>query len=295
MINKDLQNSSDDELLSVGDEEIQRMIKNLSRVDAPKDFDFRLKARIANAAPPQVKTSFLPALRYVLPLSVVVLVFTFVIISGVYLTGNNEQTAKVISPTPVESAAAPLPDSLPSSLPLVTQTPAESVPDMILAESPPPTIQTKKKEKIIVEETNFVAARSPKKPTVKLPGVKSADEGGGSYDSTSSVPPVIRMPAGITSTDVVETSPNIENKNDIITKQTLLPLGIEIVSENGKRRVASIKKGSVAERSNVKVGDLIEAIDGEKVSGDAVRTKTLEGKKITVLRGAERIEISFNK
>ncbi len=73
-----------------------------------------------------------------------------------------------------------------------------------------------------------------------------------------------------------------------------MPLGIEIVSENGNRRVKSVKKESVAERSGVKVGDLVEAIDGEKVSGDVVRGKKLEGKQITVLRGTEKVEITFD-
>ena len=294
MINKDLQNSSDNEILSVGDEKIQRMIKNLHRVDAPKDFDFRLKARIANAKPTEFQPRYFPVLRYVLPLSVVVLVFTFVIVSGVYFTGNNEQLAKVAPAPPVESKFAP-PDNFQPVLPETAQIPAESAPNMILAESPQPIIQTKKKEKTIIEETNFVAVRNQKKPLTKMSAVKPVDEGGGSYDSTVSVPPIVRTPVGTFSKDVSEIAPNNENKNDIITKQILLPLGIEIVSENGNRRVVEVKKGSIAERSKVKVGDLIEAIDGEKVSGDAVRTKTLEGKKIMVLRGSDKFEISLNK
>ncbi len=102
MINKDLQNNAEDEILSVGDVKIQQMIKNLHRVDAPKDFDFRLKARIANAKSTDFQPRFLPVLRYVLPLSVVVLIFTFVIINGIYFGGNNQTVAEV-QPIPVET------------------------------------------------------------------------------------------------------------------------------------------------------------------------------------------------
>ena len=60
MRNKDLQNNAEGEILSVGDVKVQQMIKNLHRVDAPKDFDFRLKARIANAKSPIFSRAFCP-------------------------------------------------------------------------------------------------------------------------------------------------------------------------------------------------------------------------------------------
>ncbi len=293
MNNKDLHNLSEDEILSVGDEKIQRMIKNLHRVDAPKDFDFRLKARIANAPPPNYKPRFLPTLRYVLPFSAIILIFTFVIISSVYFGGNNGQVAEIVAPTPVKNRIAPS-DVLQTAVP---ETSAESVPNMILADSTQPKIQAKKKKTISFEDSKFIAARSPKRNRNDLPkGIIADDEeGGGSRTTDLGVAPKVKTPIGIPSFGVTEIAPNNENKNDIITKQILLPRGIEIISENGNRRVTAVKKDSIAERSKVQVGDLIEAIDGEKVSGDAVRSKPLEGKRITVLRGAEKIEISLNK
>ncbi len=291
MINKDLQNNTEDGILSVGDVKIRQMIKNLPRVNAPKDFDFRLKARIANAQPTEFQPRFLPVLRYVLPLSVVVLVFAFVIINGVYFA-EKTQIAGNTQPIPVESKIITTNDSQILS-PEVAKAPVESAPDKDIADSSESKVQVKKKESIPVEETNFVAVKSQKKPQPELPKAKDADEGGGSHDSAASYLKVI-TPNGIHVNDVVETSPNNEHKNDILTKQMLLPLGIEIVSENGKRRVQSVKKESIAERSGVKVGDLVEMIDGEKVSGDAVHDKKLEGKQITVLRGTEKVEITFD-
>ena len=288
MINKDLQNNTEDESLSVGDIKIRQMIKNLPRVDAPKDFDFRLKARIANAKPNSFQPRFLPVLRYVLPLSVVVLVFTFVIINGVYFGGNN-QTAENFQPIQVENKITK--DSQTLS-PEVAKAPFETAPDKDIADSGESKVRVKKKESIPVGETSLVAVKSQKKPQPELLKVKEADEGGGSRDNTVTPPKVI-TPKGIPSNDLVEVSPNNENKNDILTKQMLLPLGIEIVSINGKRRVQYVKKESIAERSGVKVGDLVEMIDGEKVSGDAVHDKKLEGKQITVLRGTEKVEITF--
>ena len=84
-------------------------------------------------------------------------------------------------------------------------------------------------------------------------------------------------------------------KTIYLQSRNFCPLGIEIISENGNRRVTSVKKDSIAERSGVKVGDLVEEIDGEKVSGDAVPGKTLQGKQITVFRGTEKVKIDLNQ
>ena len=270
------------------------MLGELKRVDAPKDFDFRLKARIANARPADFQPRFLPVLRYVLPFSAIVLVLTFVIINGGYFTGNS-QSARASQPIPAESNPLIPESNSQTKLPETTTVAAASTPNITPANISQPEIQIKKRESLPVKDINFFAYKSSKKSQNELPKGKIVDEGGGSRDSTLSIPTLVKTPIGIPSNDVFETSPNNENKNDIITKQILLPLGIEIVSENGNRRVKTVKKDSIGERSSVKVGDLIQAIDGEKVSGDAVRTKPLAGKQITVLRGTEKIEINFNK
>ena len=293
MINKNLQNSREDESLSVGDEKIHQMLGELKRIDAPKDFDFRLKARIANARPADFQPRFLPVLRYVLPFSAIVLVLTFVIINGGYFTGNS-QSARASQPIPAESKPLIPESNSQTKLPETTTVAAASTPNITPANISQPEIQIKKRESLPVKDTNFFAYKSSKKSQNELPKGKIVDEGGGSRVSAVSPPPVF-TPNGIPSTELVVPASNNDNKNDIITKQILLPLGIEIVSENGNRRVKTVKKDSIGERSSVKVGDLIQAIDGEKVSGDAVRTKPLAGKQITVLRGTEKIEINFNK
>ncbi len=287
MSNKDFQDNAEGEILSVGDVKIRQMIKNLQRVDAPKDFDFRLKARIANTKPTEFQPRFFPVLRYVLPLSVVVLIFTFVIINGVYFGENNQMVADV-QPISVEHKVIPTPEFLP--LPVE---PASDTNSAVLVQ---PKVKVKKRELIPPDKNQLVAVNLPRNPKTELPKGIINDDGAadGGSRTADSRPPEVKTPRGIPSNDLTESSPNNENKNDIITKQILLPRGIEIVSENGKRRVKAVKKESIAARSGVRVGDLVEAIDGEKVSGDAVRGKKLEGKQITVLRGTEKVEITFD-
>ncbi len=63
---------------------VWQMIDGLTRVDAPNDFNFRVKARIANAKPHNFQPQFFPVLRYVLPLSVIGLILAFVVFNGIY-------------------------------------------------------------------------------------------------------------------------------------------------------------------------------------------------------------------
>ncbi|MGI8639804.1 MAG: PDZ domain-containing protein [Pyrinomonadaceae bacterium] len=290
MSNQNLQNKIEDEILSVEDGKLRQMIKSLRRVNAPKDFDFRLKARIANTQPNEFQPRFLPVLRYVLPLSVVVLVFTFVIINGVYFA-DNKQIAETVPQTPIENKITPTNDSQ-IAPPDLIKVPVQSAPNSDFADLNQPKIQLKSKETIPVREPKFVVVKFPKKPQTELPKKKIID-GGGSRDSAVS-PPIIITPNGIPSNDTVGISPNTENANSKTAEQILLPLGIETVSENGKLRIKTVKRKSIAERSGVQVGDLIEAIDGEKLSDGTIRTKTIEGKQITVVRGTEKIKISLH-
>ncbi len=74
----------------------------------------------------------------------------------------------------------------------------------------------------------------------------------------------------------------------------LSEIGIEIVLEDGKHEVKSVTKNSLAERSGVKVGDVVEAIDGKKISDEPFSGRTIKVKTLTVLRGAKKIEIALS-
>ena len=116
-------------------------------------------------------------------------------------------------------------------------------------------------------------------------------EGGGSRDIAVKKPS-IRLPAGIPNQSI-ETSPNVNNVKNLTDERVLSEIGVEIVLQNGNRTVKSVKQNSLAKRSGVKVGDVIEAIDGKKLSVEPTRSKTVAVKNLTVLRGADKIEISL--
>ncbi len=282
MSNQNLQNKIEDEILSVEDGKIRQMIKSLRKVDAPKDFDFRLKARIANARPSDFQPRFLPALRYVLPSSVVVLIFAFVIFNSVYFP-DNQQVAEIAPQTPVEKQIT-LADNFPV-MPDLAANNTQTAPNKNLAvdvSSPPRNNKTP-----IINEAKLVASKSLKRAQAETLKKKMIDNGG-SRDIASSSSKVI-TPKGINLNNTVIIPSNTENSTSV--EQILRQFGIETALENGKRKVKAVREKSVGETSDVKVGDVIEAVDGEKLTEQPLRAKTIKGKQITVVRDTQRIEI----
>jgi hypothetical protein len=268
-----------------------RLIDGFESVDAPNDFDFRVKARIAGAKPSDFQSPFFPVLRYVLPLSVVIMILALVVLNGIYSLDN--KTVPAIAEhnrqMPIQKQNSPAePSTFEQSAANVSQ-PSEDEKSIATA-SKQKTGENEKETKTLDDETRLIAVR----PTKKLQ-VKSAKDDHKNFDGSqlnSVSPPRIFMPKGIPNLPQTNEKPsNFENANSMTAEQILLQLGIETSSKNGKWQVKTIKQNSVAERSDVKVGDWVEAIDGEKLTSEPIRAKTIEGKKLTVVRGAEKKEI----
>ena len=268
-----------------------RVIGEFKQVDAPQDFNFRVKARIANAKPKNNHSPLFPILRYVLPFSAIVLILTFVVFNEIY--SLSDKTAPPIA----ESDNKLLKQKEDSASPTNSLTARQTVEDSRFLEVAQPAInnqvaqpfKTKKKSETYEDKNQYAAVKNVKKPQIKtaLDNEKGFD---GSHDNASSASRNL-TPKGLNPTKTVEPLPNAGSANPVTVEQILSELGIEIALENGRRQVKKIKSNSVAERSAVKVGDLIEAIDGVKLTSEPVRSKTIEGKKLVILRGAEKIEI----
>lgn len=271
---------------------VWQMIETLPTVDAPKDFDFRLKARIANAKPENFQPRFSPAFRYALPSGLAVFVLAFVAFYNVSFTGNTigPQMADNFTPPQIEKESAPInfpiEETGAASFPK-TAASGDSNTNFSNQTEPPTEVKSSRNGR------QFVAVKSEK----ALPIVKRKDSAktdfGASRDSASTSARVI-VPKAPNSEKTLKTgSPNLENENLQTAEQILSRLDMEIVSENGNRKVKSMKQNGVAERSGVKVGDVVEAIDGKKLADKTTRGKPNEAKKITVLRDAAKIEISL--
>lgn len=263
------------------------MIDNLRPVDAPKNFDFLVKARIAKGEPEQnIQPRFLPALRYVLPVGIVVLLLGFIAFNANYFSGGNStRTAALETPPITEKTAS---QTIGNDIALSNSFAGNEV-AVANTSNQTPVVNFAN----VNIESNKNTQENQAKPKVFAPRKNvEEDNGGGSRDSAVSEP-LVNYAVGVKPNQKVESSPNAGNLNTITIKEVLEFIGVKINLDKGIRKVASVKQNTVAERSGVKVGDVVEAINGEKLSAAPLRDKTIEAKTLTVLRGTEKIEITL--
>lgn len=290
---KNLTNQTEDrEILSAEDEKIRVFLGNLKRVEAPKDFDFRVKARIAEHSRADFQPRFLPVLRYVLPLGLILLFSAAFVFNSLYFPDavNVPLTAENNSPIEIKKEVETSPANL------IETANATSLPEneIIAAAATNSNVPNTRNEKNV--PTRFIAVKSVKN-TKTSPKKNNSEISGGSRLSALTAPKQIITPPGINPNQTVQNSPNPANTNSLTAKtakEVLSELGIETVFEGESWKVLSVRQNSPAQRSGVKTGDAVQAIDGEKLTDKPLQNKTIEGKNLTVRRGAEKVEISLN-
>lgn len=257
--------------------QIWLLIEDLQPVAAPSDFDFHVKARIANAKPSDFqKSAFIPILRYVLPLSFAALLFGVLVFNSGFF------------------AAAPTASDYAKAAPPIQNAPPLNVsPNTTLAFAPPAADNSSP----VMAPANFdeksTASANSARPspgnrntrieTLDLrldkeqpPKSKSEDGGGSRLMSVQPANPL--FPKGISPNANSSAAPDIQSPKTPDEEGSFEVIGIEFDLENGKRKVKSLKSNSIAERSGVKIGDVIE-----KISGGV----------LTVVRGTAKLEITL--
>ncbi|HSK72914.1 MAG TPA: hypothetical protein VK892_14530, partial [Pyrinomonadaceae bacterium] len=173
--------------------QVWRMIEDLPQVEAPGDFDFRLKARMANAKPSDFQPRWWTSLRYVVPVFAAALILTLVLASQNFFISspevsrlpaeNQEKQAEVSQPPVVvqqqnEIAA--------DKSPAVLENPSVIEPDSnkFTAENP------KREPMILVPETQNKRRIVPRRETVE-------DADGDSRVISAEPPKVFILPKGI--------------------------------------------------------------------------------------------------
>ncbi|MBA4120974.1 MAG: hypothetical protein H0X72_00730 [Acidobacteria bacterium] len=267
---------------------VWQMIDILPRVDAPVNFDFRVKARIANSKSADFQSRFFPVLRYVMPLGVIVLLLGIIAFNANYFSDNNDATpqiAKFVPPTSIENETTASDPSFTNQNILSTFGNESSVASQLNTN----TVSIKD-----IREAQIAAVNSKKKRRTETPK-KNAEEsdGIGSRDITVSAP-TVTLPRGLDPNRRIETAPNADDTKFFTAEEILPFLGIEIVLQNENRTVKSVKRNSLAERSGVEVGDVIEAIDGKQISDEPFSGRTIKVKTLTVLRGVKKFEIALH-
>ncbi|HEX8369955.1 MAG TPA: PDZ domain-containing protein [Pyrinomonadaceae bacterium] len=277
------------ENLTEPDEKVRGLLTSLKQVEAPKDFEFRLKARIAKANPNAYKTNYKRHFAYALPAFASIVVSTFVVLNGNFFGGAGD-----VAPIAETQAQQPPPANIAqpqkmSNAFVASDASDRKAPEKILVANSGSQI-----ERSGNDESPFVAtAGANKKPKNEKPKTLIKENGGFSQDKTLLGSPQVFRPRGLNPDAKLEAPKDFNSEKPFSVQQLLSPLGVEVVGENGKWKVKNVSPNSAAERSGLKADDVIETLDGQQLSGTPLRGKKIEVKKLGVKRGSAQVEINL--
>lgn len=256
------------ELLGSDEQKVSQMLSGLKRVEAPKDFDFHLKARIAKGRPEEARpASLFPILKYALPLALFLFVAAGLILNSSYSEWRG-------GPTVVENGVTPEARPAANSVTTVQSPEAAATPLSTFAQARPSA------------DENVQIAASPKKPVT----------GGRSIDFPSS-PSRSLPPGGFTDrTGGTASPPSLlpkgSQKDKYTAAEALKLLGIEANFANGGWNVRSVKTNEVADLIGVKVDDKLVAIDGKPIDDKTEFIGKVEATTIRVIRGGGTMDLN---
>lgn len=252
------------------DENIVRLVSTLPRVDAPSDFAFHVKARIARGSTAKGAFSWFPmAAKAGVP---AVLVLT---IGGYFalpiLDQSSQQSGEVASGTETVSVPAAEPQPLP-------QVQAVLPFNQAIANPIDPVISSAQPASRTVAATKVSTSRRP----VTRRSVDPETKGSGSFDAAA--PITRKLDAG--TEPVVETQLPGSPAGEVMTR-----IGINALYGEGGWKAESVTPNTKAARAGIKAGDIIESIDDQTLTDLSSVGKPAKGKRVRVLREGKSHEI----
>lgn len=277
-------NLNEQENLSADERKISNLIGGLEKVSAPKDFDFRLKARISAAKENNFQPSMWQTLRYVLPVSATAIIAAFVMIQAGLFSGdaipqeNNFASANQVQPQNTGSEGLPF-----------NQEVVQTTNSNIVTETPSVIEKT---EITRVADDKLVSEKQKQIPVKYQPKSTPKGEPRNSRDLAQSPPSINILPEGI-SGNTSQVNKELNQNNSVSAQEILNFIGVETENEGNKLRVKSVKENSLAGRSGVRTGDIVEAIDEQRLDQQNLSPNFKGGKTITVTRDNKVLEIEL--
>jgi membrane-associated protease RseP (regulator of RpoE activity) len=254
---------------STDEEKISELLARMPRAEAPADFGFRVKARIAEAKPINSRPMWLPtALKAAAPLGLAVFIGGYFAVTSLY------QSDDAAPPQAAVETAIPAPISQPAP-----EAQAFTPPD-VAAEIPeqvkPP----------VVQPIRQVAVRrvAAKRSVANAPTLEDSSSGGSSYDISSAISK--------------EPSPTQESAKTIDTPakgtpagEVLTRIGVNALFGGNGWKAESVTPNTAASRAGVKAGDIIESVDDQDMTDLGSVAKPATGKKLRVKRDGKSVDI----
>lgn len=247
-----------------GEEKVAAVLGSLKRVDAPADFDFRVRARIAQGRPAEARTSWFPAFaRVAAPAVMLAAVGGYFGYNALYDTG----TVNV----PVVADSGPV-----APAPLVVPISNE------IAPAPAATTEVAVKLPVNTDET---LASAPKKDTTTTAVKKPEMPEGGSVDMALRE---TNRPGNVVNTG--NSSPVVPTST-LSVREVFSAMGIRASFSATGWRVSSSSGRAAA--AGLKTGDIIETVNGRAVGANTVFDEKFSGTTLRVKRDGATIQISL--
>jgi hypothetical protein len=251
------------------------LLRRLNRVEAPKDFDFRVKARIANADPNEFnRRTGWPVPVYVVSLTVVVIVGSVFLFRAFYPAN----TAPVPEVAVTNKTAAPQPNNSPA-----VQPSQQTV-----------FPQVNGSEVAITNPANNSASTGPGNttPIIKRNPIIDRLRPGGSMDSSLGNTQQI-LPRGFDVNATRRNLPGPMSNSQIAITDVMKYLGLDTRFEGQALKVTAVRGRSVGDKSGVKAGDIVEAIDDTPITPATKLGGNLTVKGMTLIRGGQKIQVKI--
>ena len=270
-MDKGSQNGMDElEVIDADSQRVAAMLGALPRVEAPANFEFRVKAGIANGAPSRF--GFTPFLKTAAPVALM----AFVVSVGVLYYERSSETAPV--------------NDMSMSGPAAPQSQSQSEPALATGAPESSTVANP------IQETASTQREQATPTAKKVPRPQrnvgsSVDSDGGNSKVEILHPARVFMPKGTEAANPqkLNANPTANSVADTPVREVLGIFGIEGDFADGGWKVRSVKENSLGSKAKIGAGDVIESIDGQPVKNE---TKLKGGAKaFTVRRGGKLITL----
>lgn len=256
------------------EQKISEMLIGLKRVEAPKDFDFHLKARIANGRPTEARpVSLFPILKYAMPLALFLFAGAGILLYSSFNEGTNQ--ASVPSPTVEESL--PLPE--------INSAPAQPVGEIAIANTQQTGVETP--SQVRTSNANMRDRRLaggaktvPAGGSIDFTGRERSSSAGNSTTLTVRVAATPRNPTGI-------------NLNPTGVSEAFRKIDADAGFDGGVWKITAVRANGIAHQMGLKSGDELKAINGKPLSESSQIESEFIISTIQVRRGGETMELKL--
>ena len=255
--------NEDQKSMEFENERVSNLLGSLTRVEAPGDFDFHVRSRIAKGRPVDRKAVLLPGwVRFAVPLVLLLFVGGYFGFRAIY--SPITLTDQPIAAVPATNIQPDVQTSTQVTEPLTN------------------TMLAVQRDEKLPEANAKTKVASPDKLVART-GSSNKNFGGGSFDATR----LISKPK------VLKKLKDLENPGSIPAKDMLMQLGVEAAYSNSSWKVGGVKQNSMAERSGLKAGDVIEAINEQDLTEKTSFGSPFNGKSIRVRRDGKSVQIEL--